>query len=164
MDTEQMHPDVARRLTSIVESSADESVECERAALLGRSTAEIAKALSAPWAGECPAEQAQDYLRQVGVDDPTEEQVTAVCAQFDQHASWSWSRLDISDIVEDEDDDYEDGDYAIEPIKALESRLVGLDNDARYWDLRRAYGDYSPEVLRHLEACADVQDRGENHT
>ena len=49
-------------------------------------------------------------------------------------------------------------------IKSLESWLTGLGNDARYWDLRRTYGDYSIEVLRHLRACAAVQRRGENHT
>ena len=42
-------------------------------------------------------------------------------------------------------------------IKKLEARLIGLANDARYWDLRRTYGDYSPEVLRHLVSCARYQ-------
>lgn len=49
-------------------------------------------------------------------------------------------------------------------INYLDSALVGLGCDARYWDLRRTYGEYSAEVLRHLEACARVQARGENHT
>lgn len=49
-------------------------------------------------------------------------------------------------------------------IQKLEAALDGLTNDARYWDLRRTYGDYSPEVLRYLRACAAVQRRGENHT
>lgn len=42
-------------------------------------------------------------------------------------------------------------------IRKLEQRLEGLANDARYWDLRRTYGDHSPEVLSHLEACAEFQ-------
>jgi hypothetical protein len=42
--------------------------------------------------------------------------------------------------------------------------LQGLDNDARYHDLYRTYGDYSREVLLHLESCSEVQRRGENHT
>ncbi len=42
-------------------------------------------------------------------------------------------------------------------IETLTKRLSGLNNDARYWDLRRTYGDYSREVLRHLETCAAVQ-------
>lgn len=42
-------------------------------------------------------------------------------------------------------------------ISELESRLAGLGNDARYWDLRRTYGDHSQEVLRHLEACDHAQ-------
>lgn len=49
-------------------------------------------------------------------------------------------------------------------ISELRETLVGLKNDARYWDLCRTYGEYSTEVLRHLEACARVQARGENHT
>lgn len=44
-----------------------------------------------------------------------------------------------------------------EKIATLEARLRGLGNDARYWDLRRTYGDHSPEVLRHLKACAEYQ-------
>ena len=32
--------------------------------------------------------------------------------------------------------------------------LQGLGNDARYWDLRRNYGDYSLEVHRFLQCCA----------
>lgn len=49
-------------------------------------------------------------------------------------------------------------------IRELRSKLNGLANDARYHDLCRTYGEYSPEVLRHLESCAAVQARGENHT
>lgn len=49
-------------------------------------------------------------------------------------------------------------------IKQLETTLDGLTNDARYWDLRRTCGDYSGEVLSHLESCTEVQARGENHT
>lgn len=49
-------------------------------------------------------------------------------------------------------------------IKRLEATIDGLTNDARYHDLRRRHGDYSPEVLRYLRACAAVQRRGENHT
>ena len=51
-----------------------------------------------------------------------------------------------------------------ERIATLRSRLTGLSNDARYWDLMRTYGDYSAEVLRYLESCARIQARGENHT
>lgn len=40
----------------------------------------------------------------------------------------------------------------------------GLNNDARYHDLRRSYGDDSREVSEHLERCIAVQVRGENHT
>ncbi len=54
--------------------------------------------------------------------------------------------------------------YARVRIDELEAALDGLKNDARYHDLRRTYGDYSLEVLRHLESCAAVQARGENHT
>lgn len=46
-----------------------------------------------------------------------------------------------------------------EIIDTLNEKLQGLANDARYWDLRRTYGDYSPEVRRHLEACAKAQGR-----
>lgn len=42
-------------------------------------------------------------------------------------------------------------------IIRLTGQLNGLANDARYWDLRRTYGDYSPEVLTHLLACARAQ-------
>lgn len=42
-------------------------------------------------------------------------------------------------------------------IKKLEKSLMGLGNDARYWDLRRTYGDHSVEVLRHLRTCAEYQ-------
>lgn len=49
-------------------------------------------------------------------------------------------------------------------IQELQSKLTGLNNDARYWALRRTYGDYSREVLSHLETCASAQARGENHT
>ena len=49
-------------------------------------------------------------------------------------------------------------------IEQLEAKLDGLNNDARFWDLRRTYGDYSEEVLEHLERCAAIQARGENHT
>ncbi len=42
-------------------------------------------------------------------------------------------------------------------IEHLAARLAGLANDARYWNLRRTYGDYSAEVLSHLECCARVQ-------
>lgn len=49
-------------------------------------------------------------------------------------------------------------------IVELRARVTGLANDAGYWDLCRTYGELSREVLAHLEACADVQDRGENHT
>lgn len=44
-----------------------------------------------------------------------------------------------------------------EKINALASQLNGLANDARYWDLRRTHGDFSREVLSHLEACAHYQ-------
>lgn len=49
-------------------------------------------------------------------------------------------------------------------IDTLGDRLDGLGNDARYWDLMRTYGEYSTEVLNHLEACAAVQRAGANHT
>ena len=49
-------------------------------------------------------------------------------------------------------------------IEQLKGQLVGLGNDARYWDLCRTYGEHSDEVLRHLESCAETQARGENHT
>lgn len=49
-------------------------------------------------------------------------------------------------------------------IIELESKLDGLRNDARYHDLRRTYGDYSAEVLRHLQSCASTQAQGANHT
>lgn len=49
-------------------------------------------------------------------------------------------------------------------IAELVKTLDGLKNDARYWDLVRTYGEFSTEVLRHLEACAHVQARWENHT
>ena len=42
-------------------------------------------------------------------------------------------------------------------INQLEKLLDGLLNDAHYWDLRRTYGDYSIEVLQHLECCAEYQ-------
>ena len=45
-------------------------------------------------------------------------------------------------------------------IDQLAATLDGLRNDARYHDLRRTYGDYSPRVLRHLEGCARIQARG----
>lgn len=49
-------------------------------------------------------------------------------------------------------------------IIELERKLDGLKNDARYHDLRRTYGDYSAEVLRHLRACASTQAQGANHS
>lgn len=49
-------------------------------------------------------------------------------------------------------------------IRELRAKLAGLANDARYHDLCRTYGDYSAEVLRHLESCATVQGRDGNHT
>lgn len=49
-------------------------------------------------------------------------------------------------------------------IAELRKRLDGLSNDSRYWDLVRTYGEFSREVERHLEACAEIQARGENHT
>ncbi len=42
-------------------------------------------------------------------------------------------------------------------VEALIKIIPGLNNDARYWDLRRTYGDYSREVLAHLEACLNYQ-------
>ena len=42
-------------------------------------------------------------------------------------------------------------------INQLEKLLDGLLNDAHYWDLKRTYGDYSIEVLQHLECCAEYQ-------
>lgn len=49
-------------------------------------------------------------------------------------------------------------------IRALRTSIDGLTNDARYHDLCRTYGEYSLEVLAHLESCAAVQARGANHT
>lgn len=49
-------------------------------------------------------------------------------------------------------------------IDELSRSLDGLKNDALYHDLIRTYGEHSREVLAHLESCADVQRRGENHT
>ena len=37
--------------------------------------------------------------------------------------------------------------------------LQGLGNDARYWDLRRNYGDYSLEVHRFLQCCAYYEEQ-----
>jgi hypothetical protein len=42
-------------------------------------------------------------------------------------------------------------------IDELTSRLIGLANDAHYWDLRRTYGDHSLEVSAHLVHCAESQ-------
>ena len=42
-------------------------------------------------------------------------------------------------------------------ILALEAKLDGLTNDAKYWDLIRTYGEYSVQVLSHLRACAEWQ-------
>jgi hypothetical protein len=47
-------------------------------------------------------------------------------------------------------------ELTIEDLENLDIR--GLGNDARYWDLRRAYGDTSDEVRRHLISCARYQD------
>lgn len=44
-------------------------------------------------------------------------------------------------------------------IDHLRATLDGLANDARYWDIRRTYGDYSAEELAHLESCARWQGR-----
>jgi len=41
--------------------------------------------------------------------------------------------------------------------------LQGLGNDARYWDLRRTHGDYSPQVYLHLKGCAEYQASGAQH-
>ena len=49
-------------------------------------------------------------------------------------------------------------------IKKLKQSLTGLSNDAHYWDLVGTYGEFSSEVLGHLESCARIQSRGENHT
>lgn len=45
-------------------------------------------------------------------------------------------------------------------IKALEKVVLGLKNDARYWEVRRTYGDFSKEVLRHLRACESAKKLG----
>lgn len=51
------------------------------------------------------------------------------------------------------------------PSEAAENGWVaGLNNDARYHDLRRTYGDHSPQVNRHLASCVAAQASGENHT
>lgn len=49
-------------------------------------------------------------------------------------------------------------------IQYLKNRVTGLSNDARYWDLCRAYGEFSPEVYRHLSTCREAQTAGVNHT
>lgn len=49
-------------------------------------------------------------------------------------------------------------------IQALRGSVSGLTNDERYWDLCRTYGDYSREVLRHLQGCARAQAADESHT
>jgi hypothetical protein len=46
-------------------------------------------------------------------------------------------------------------ELTLEDLKDLDIR--GLCNDARYWDLRRTYGDNSEEVRRHLISCARYQ-------
>jgi hypothetical protein len=58
-----------------------------------------------------------------------------------------------------------------EKIEALLARggrggepLAGLKNDARYCALRCICGDYSAEVLSHLERCSQIQRAGRNHT
>lgn len=35
-------------------------------------------------------------------------------------------------------------------ISSIKTRGMSLLNDARYWDLRRTYGDYSREVRNYL--------------
>jgi hypothetical protein len=47
-------------------------------------------------------------------------------------------------------------ELTFEDLKDLD--IQGLGNDARYWDLCRAYGDNSEEVRRHLISCARYQD------
>jgi len=42
--------------------------------------------------------------------------------------------------------------------------LQGLGNDARYWDMRRTHGDYSPQVYLHLKGCARYQASGSQPT
>ena len=37
---------------------------------------------------------------------------------------------------------------------------INVKNDAYYWDLCRTYGEYSMEVLRHLQACSYYQRGG----
>ena len=49
-----------------------------------------------------------------------------------------------------------DKELTLEDLKDLD--ILGLCNDARYWDLRRTYGDNSEEVRRHLISCARYQD------
>jgi len=44
------------------------------------------------------------------------------------------------------------------------TKLEGLKNDAYYWELRRTYGDDSPEVRKHLAVCAIIQACNKNHT
>lgn len=51
-----------------------------------------------------------------------------------------------------------------EAIERLAAKLDGLRGNATYWDLRRTYGDDSPQVLAHLRSCAEVQRRDGNHT
>lgn len=41
--------------------------------------------------------------------------------------------------------------------KAVNIAIDGLNNDARYWELRRTYGDASIQVLRHISNCSAVQ-------
>lgn len=51
-----------------------------------------------------------------------------------------------------------------EMIADLHRQLDGLKNDARYWDLRRTYGDNSVEVLRYLTECARWQNAWDKYT
>ena len=49
-------------------------------------------------------------------------------------------------------------------INHLVKSLDGLSSDSEYHDLCRTFGEYSLTVLTHLEYCARIQARGENHT
>ena len=42
--------------------------------------------------------------------------------------------------------------------------LLGLSNDATYWDMVRTHGPISHQVLRYLACCSRHQTADRNHT
>lgn len=94
----------AALLLNLVEEAADNHVEAERSCLLGRTEADIAHALACPWMCDCPDDCAIDWLGQSGIQDPDPDLVAAVVGYEQACCEAQWSRLDLGDFFDSEDE------------------------------------------------------------